>query len=128
MENKTLVTLIGSDLKQNEWIYSWLKSNKITNIELKILPRMNRQDMYREILLSDYGIAVIRDPHYDFGTKVFDYILCGVPIFDYFDEENNFVAFFKEQLSSTKITKFDISFVREDLIGKHKDLLIGCMV
>lgn len=124
---KTLIKLIGSSRENNEWILKWVKENNLFNIELEILPRMDREEMYKNILEADYGVAVIRDPDYDFGTKVFDYILCDIPIFDYFDEPNKFTDYFKPFLTSFSEKTFTKSFLRESIINEKKDDLLGCM-
>lgn len=124
---KTIIKLIGTDRISNDWINEWLRDDKINNIELEILPRMNREEMYKNILEADYGIAVIRDPNYDFGTKVFDYILCDIPIFDYFDEPNNFTDYFKPFLTSVSEKTFTKSFLRGSIIDEKRDDLLGCM-
>lgn len=124
---KTIIKLIGSSRENNEWILKWIKEKNLLNIKLEILPRMNREEMYKNILEADYGIAVIRDPDYDFGTKVFDYILCEIPIFDYFDKPNKFTDYFKSFLTSSSEKTFTNSFLRESLIDEKKDNLFGCM-
>ncbi len=40
------------------------------------------------------GIALIRDPDYDFGTNVFDYIALGLPVLNYFSKPNPFTDYF----------------------------------
>lgn len=124
---RTVIKLIGSNIEKNKWVVDWIEAEGLANIELQILPRMNRIEMYKEILKADYGIAVIRDPFYDFGTKVFDYILCSKPIFDYFGEGNNFTVFFENQLTSSKKQDFNIEFLREKLIEREKKLLLGSL-
>lgn len=121
---KTIVNLIGSNIEKNEWVIEWIKKEQLNYIKLSILPRMNRIDMYKEILKADYGIAVIRDPNYDFGTKVFDYILCQKPIFDYFDEKNNFAIFFEKQMKSNSEIDFSVKFFRGELIEEEKELIL----
>ncbi|WP_297442329.1 hypothetical protein [Sulfurimonas sp.] len=123
----TLLKLIGSNIGKNKWIQDWIIKNSLNNIKIEFLPRMNRKEMYEEILLADYGIAVIRDPNYDFGTKVFDYILCRIPILDYFESKNNFVDFFQDQLTSSNNKSFNRSFLRNELIEKQKKLLLGVL-
>lgn len=121
---KTIIKLIGSNLEKNKWIINWMQEENLSNIELQILPRMSREEIYKEIVKVDYAIAVVRDPNYDFGTKVFDYILCGKAIFDYFEEQNNFVSFFQKQMTSSKEQDFTFTFIREDLIETKKKLLL----
>ncbi|MBE0472059.1 MAG: hypothetical protein IBX55_21450 [Methyloprofundus sp.] len=95
-EKKVLLKLVGADYEKNKWIEDYLAQENIENVRLDILRRMGRREMYIQILLSDIGVTIIRDPDYEFGTKVFDYILCGLPIFYYFDVSNPFSCFFTE--------------------------------
>jgi len=127
LNKKTIIKLIGTNKQRNSWINGWLEENNIKNIEIVILPRMNHTEMYKVILNATYGIAVIRDPDYDFGTKVFDYILCGIPIFDYFDEPNKFTDYFKSFLTSFIKGPLAKSFLRESLINEKRNKLLGCM-
>lgn len=127
LNKKTIIKLIGTNAQKNSWIYRWLKENNISNIEIAILPRMDYKQMYKKILNATYGIAVIRDPDYDFGTKVFDYILCEIPVFDYFNEPNKFTDYFKSFLTSTNEKTFTKSFLRESMIDEKRDKLLGCI-
>lgn len=119
--------VIGSDIEKNLWVYNWLNESRLHNVAIKFLPRMSRYDMYKEIILSHIGIVVIRDPDYDFGTKVFDYILCKKPVFDYFDERNEFTEFFKKYLSKNQFQNNmnSYNFDRLENINKFKNNLIG---
>lgn len=125
----TTLKLIGSNKKNNEWIENWLKENNIINIEISIFPWMDRIDMYKEIIAATYGVTVIRDADYEYGTKVFDYILCNTPIFNYFSIENSFTQYFKEYLTPhTGIKKNKYHFLRENLIDEKKELLTKCLL
>lgn len=124
---KIIIKLIGSNYDRNVWIHDWIRKNRLDNLELQILERMNRKNMYKEIISADYGITVIRDPHYEFGTKVFDYILCEVPIFNYFDDENNFTNFFNNFLNTNANKNFNVSYLREDLIAVKKEILLSVL-
>ena len=125
---KVLVKLIGSNFEQNKWIFSFLKKHQLKNISLEILPRLDRKFMYIEILKSDYGLSILRDPNYDFGTKIYDYILCQKPILNYFDKDNNFTIFFKKFLDSYEYSSSsNKSFLREKLILEHRVSLIKAL-
>lgn len=39
-------------------------------------------------------MTILRDPSYDFGTKVYDYIALGLPVVNYFCEPNSFTDYF----------------------------------
>lgn len=91
---KVILSVLGADKEQNAWIDSFIEEQAIHNVECVLLDRVSHEEMYRLITQSDVAVTVIRDPDYDFGTKVFDYIACGIPVFNYFEEENNFSKYF----------------------------------
>ena len=55
---------------------------------------MERSCLFDAIASCDYGLSIVRDPDYEFGTKIFDYIALGLPIVNYFDAPNNFTRYF----------------------------------
>lgn len=89
-----LLKVIGADENENEWIFDYIKIQGLANIQCALVPRLARENLFREIIKSDVGIAVIRDPDYEFGTKVYDYIVCSKPIMYYFENENSFTKYF----------------------------------
>lgn len=129
LHKKTTIKLIGSSVIENHWIYEWIKLNSLKNIELEMLPRMSREKMYKEILDSDYGLTVIRNPSYDLGTKVYDYILCNKPIFNYFREENEFTIFFHNYLlEHSNENIFDKNlFNRKAIMNRQKDEILEAL-
>lgn len=129
LDIKTIIKLIGASIDKNRWIYEWLKEKNLTNVKIDMVQWMERSDMYQEIINADYGICVIRDPAYDFGTKVFDYIVCGIPVFNYFDGANEFSEYFRDFLTDSKVRKNqpDVFFVRDRLLKKQKKNLIDAL-
>jgi len=124
---KVVFKIIGADIKKNKTLLKFIKNNNIKNIELKILPRMEKIKMLEQILKSDIAITVLRDPEYDLGTKIYQYILCGVPIFNYFDDKvhNDFVKLFiKSDLK--QIVKND-KFLRINQINQYKQVIINAL-
>jgi len=111
LDKKVVLRLVGSNSEANSWITGFIQSNQISNVRFEILERMGREDMYKQILMADIGVTIIRDPDYEFGTKVFDYILCGKEVFNYFDSTNQFSEFFIK-------TKFNHHCDRNKLIVK----------
>jgi len=113
-DKKIVLRLVGSNPEKNAWIANFIQSNKIHNIRFEILKRMSRESMYKQILRADVGVTIIRDPDYEFGTKVFDYILCGKEIFNYFDDANLFSDFFIKNKNESCHC-----FSRNELIMNH---------
>jgi len=117
--SKYELTIVAADEAANSWITDWLSDNNIQNVRIKFLPRVSRSDLYKLIIEHDHGVSIIRDPDYDFGTKVFDYIACGKPIFNYFKNHNNFTLYFDGYLTHNNpgILKQKID-TREHLVRK----------
>jgi len=124
MNKKIIIKLIGVDISKNRWVLEYVKKEHLNNIKIEILSRLNKEKLYEQILKSNFGITIVRDPSYDLGTKVFDYILCEKPIYNYFEEDNEFTNFFKKQLTSSSEKDFGVQFMREYNLEKNKDLLL----
>lgn len=125
---KIKIKLIGSDVDKNKWLNFWLLDNNYFNITVEIFSRMSRKEMYKTILQSDVGLTVIRDPNYEFGTKIFDYILCKTPVLNYFDEENSFTDFFKSYFSVGIDSNRGDEFNRNYLIENNRKRIIGVLL
>jgi len=124
-KNKNIILkVVGADFKENKWIIDYIQKQIYSNIKYDYIDRVDRVQLYKLIIDSDVAISVIRDPSYDFGTKVFDYILCKKPILNYFDTENAFTEFFNGFFESNFSDK-DISFLRSDLLNSKKEKLLG---
>jgi len=119
-----VIQLIGSSVNSNGWIEGYLLTKGYYNITVHILPRMEKLQMYELILKADMCLTIVRDPSYEFGTKVFDYILCDKYIFNYFDSENNFLLEFKDVMSSSltrnQLKDVNTTELRRDLIVNSK--------
>lgn len=91
---QTEVRLIGCNEKSNEWVAEFYK--KISNGfgYVTFLPKMREEALYENMINADYGLVVVRDPNYDFGTKIYDYIALGLLVINYFDRPNNFTNYF----------------------------------
>lgn len=94
-QNKKIkIQLIGSSNERNIWLDEFLKTESSGRAYLEILPRKNREELYEVLAKADYGMTILRDPSYEFGTKIYDYIALGLPVVNYFDEPNNFTNYF----------------------------------
>lgn len=94
-QNKNIkIQLIGSDNEKNSWLNAYLNNKSLGRARLEILPRMNRIELYQTMAKADFGLTVLRDPDYEFGTKIYDYIALGLPVINYFDKPNNFTQYF----------------------------------
>lgn len=93
-QKKLKLCLIGSDKEQNSWTIDYFF--KITNgrgtVEIK--DRLQGELLYHELLQADYGLVILRNPDYEFGTKIYDYIALNLKTVNYFDEPNNFTKYF----------------------------------
>lgn len=59
-------------------------AEKYINIECNVFDFVGRDEIINIIEGYDIGVVMLRDQNYEFGTKIYDYIMCGVPIFDCF--------------------------------------------
>ncbi len=116
-------TIIGPHRSENEWLEQYFMENKLP-IQLDLLPTMTPANLDAKLAETDLGIAVVRDPYYELGTKSFLYVAHGIPIFNYFTETNNFTHFFSGCLDSEIRNDLDNSkFSREYQINKMDDTL-----
>ena len=79
-------------------------TDAITQMEFKdrkhvvIKPRMTYEKMISFISDADIGLVMVRNEELELGTKVFDYIGAGVPVFDWFQDNSMFHTYFKRYL------------------------------
>lgn len=88
------ILLIGSDKEENNWVKQYFSQLTLGRGIVEILPRMEKKELFITMLEANFGLTILRDPSYDFGTKVYDYIALGLPIVNYFDKPNNFTNYF----------------------------------
>lgn len=86
--------LIGSDRQKNDWFIQFCSQAFNCNVTVEILPHMAREELYRVMIKANYGLVILRDPSYEFGTKVYDYLALGLPVINYFDTPNKFTNYF----------------------------------
>lgn len=103
-----VIQLIGSDINENSWISSYLTEISGNRARLEILPKMSRESLYKTMAKANFGLTVLRNPDYEFGTKIYDYIALGLPVVNYFDAPNNFTQYFDACL--------DVSFDKNTLL------------
>ncbi len=120
-----VVRLVGSDPLINNWVGDYVRYVSSGFGRVEMLGRVDKDGLYRILSEADLAISLIRDPNYEFGTKVFDYIAMSVPVFNYFDSENNFTRFFNRYLDvGFGCDKDIVSISRLDAINKYRDKLI----
>jgi len=90
MDVRYTIYFIGTDVPTAEKLEG--RSNVV------VMPRLSYSEMVEFLADADVGLAIIRNEELDLGTKVFDYIGLGIPIFDWFKEESMFHSFFKPYL------------------------------
>jgi len=95
---KIEIKLIGSSVEKNNWVQDYFSELSGGCGYINLLPKISRGSLYKEMLNSDFGIVIVRDPSYEYGTKIYDYIAMGLPVVNYFDEPNNFTKYFDPAL------------------------------
>ena len=121
-----LIQLIGSSEKENAWVVEYMKDMSGGKAFVEILPKKSRKELYKLMADANYGLVVLRDPSYDFGTKVYDYIALGLPIVNYFDKPNNFTNYFDICLdepfgTSKKVPEIRRSKLISNVLDAQKD-------
>jgi len=87
-----IIQIIGANKEENAWIKDYILIYE--NIEYKYVDRVDQVVLYKLLKASDYALAIIRDPNYDYGTKIFEYVACELKVINYFSESNNFTNYF----------------------------------
>lgn len=88
---------IGSNKEKIEPIVKKLKMEN----HVVFIPRMPYHEAIKRAKRADIGFCILRDESLEHGTKTFDYIGMGLPIFDCFEEGSMFHNFFKPYLTLT---------------------------
>lgn len=70
--------------------------NSFKNICVEFKEKESYRYCINSIKKSDVGILLLRNEEFEYGTKVFDYIAVGIPIFDLFDHNKSFYSNFKK--------------------------------
>ncbi len=122
------LNVLGANKAANKWIHDYIQSKGYQQISFTLWDRMPKQEMYEAIFSSDIAISLIRDPNYDFGTKVFEYILCQTPIFHYFESSNTFSTYFQgffyEKDKQIDYKNMEERFIRENILEHNKNALL----
>lgn len=97
--------LIGSNVDINKKL---IQENNLIN-NTYFIKRMPYEDAISFASQCDFGICILRNEELEFGTKVFDYIGLGLPIFDSFDHSSSFYRFFQEYVTDAQSNNILIS-------------------
>lgn len=122
-----ILHLVGADVKKNQWIRQYIR-HKYFDIEVMMSARMSRKELYTAIACSDCGIVVLRDPSYEFGTKVFDYLALQTPILDAFPEDSPFSQDFRQYLDTSTSSGTAYYHSRQAQIQEHRPLILDSLV
>ncbi|MFM5676228.1 hypothetical protein ACET57_04105 [Aeromonas veronii] len=120
LDRQCILQLIGCDRHDNKWVCEYVEKEKKSNIiKVEILPRLDKLDLYKLMSEAFCAITVIRDPSYDFGTKIYDYLALELKYLDYFDSDNEFNSFFSAYSDlNNKLNGSEILIVREEILRK----------
>lgn len=118
------INVYGADKETNQWIFSFLKNYH--NIEFILHPRLAQKELYEALSYSDIYISVIRDPSFDYGTKIFEYISFDKPVLNYFSDNNKFLEYFDGAFDvNINSCKFSKVIVREDILELRKTEILS---
>ncbi|KQZ12882.1 hypothetical protein ASD44_01465 [Mesorhizobium sp. Root554] len=125
-DNNCVLKIFSVDPKRNDWIREYISERNIKNINFESYRSIERLDLLEEIVKSDYGISIVRDQNYEFGTKVFDYLVCGLKILDYIEKDGGSYAKYFNRFFSENLRVEDIQhFSREMFIAKKSKVIFG---
>ncbi|MGJ0626967.1 hypothetical protein [Xenorhabdus bovienii] len=122
--NKIKIQLVGSNKDSNQWAIDYFHNISNGRGTLDILPFLEKKELFDLISKSDLGIVLLRNPDYEYGTKVFDYIAKNKPVVNYFDKPNNFTIYFDAALDrsfnlATKIPEIDRINLIKNVLDKQ---------
>lgn len=134
---KSFIEILGNSNHQFKLLF--IGTDNITkelfqmNSYKNICVEFKEQESYRycinSIKKSDVGILLLRNEEFEYGTKVFDYIAVGIPIFDLFDHNKSFYSNFKKFIFDdfNKIPDlepdFNMIYARQNQLLKLVDLI-----
>lgn len=126
-DSHCIIKVVGANESKNSWIADYLVKYK--NMSYVYVDRVNKEELYFILKTSNYALTIIRDPDYDYGTKIFEYLACDLKVINYFYEKNNFTEYFDGafDLNFSDNSIFDKCIIRESLISEHTDSLVSIL-
>ncbi len=98
LDRKAMITFAGSEGAAVVAFASRIVSPE--RVEIRCLDRLPYEESLSLVASADCGVLISRNEDFDFGTKVFDYIGCGIPILDCFDHDKLFYKTFRKYIVS----------------------------
>jgi len=108
--NSLVIDFIGTPVSPTGELLRELELEKISVFHRK----MSYLEAIKIAAKADMGLCVVRDEEFELGTKAFDYIGLGLPIYNCFQNDSNFSKFFSDFLSRDKN-----KILNPDLIKKY---------
>lgn len=119
------IIVYSNSKESNDWINLFIKENNINNIIFMNEYSVDRGVILNKIIESDFGIVMLRDDRYEFGTKVFDYIVCGKKVLTYPFTPSAFTDYFKNSLDGNLEVERRESYLRSRMIENKREKIIG---
>lgn len=111
-----LIQLVGCEFEDNKWLNKYLADEYLGRIKVEFIERLSKEDLYKLLSEAFCAVTIIRDPSYEFGTKIYDYIAIGLPFLNYFDnEKNSFIDFFGAWS--------DVNFIQDHMVIERKAIV-----
>ncbi|MGD6967749.1 glycosyltransferase [Rossellomorea vietnamensis] len=104
-----IIEFIGT----NEELTSPIIKNLGMEKHVRFIPRMPYQEAIMRASKADIGLGMMRNEEIEHGTKTFDYIGLGLPIFDCFTKGSLFHQFFEPYLTLTKTVEIPLETRRK---------------
>lgn len=118
-ERKIRLTLIGAAPTANAGVRKYIENN-YPQITVCLMGRVSRHRLLRKVYASDVGLLLVRDDEFEYGTKIYDYILCGITILTNASEGSDLGNLVEENsLGNIEINRSVlIAQYRKEILGK----------
>lgn len=102
------IDFIGTPVSPTGELLREVKLEKISTFH----PKMSYLEAIKIAAKANMGLCVIRDEKFDLGTKAFDYIGLGLPIYNCFQNDSNFSQFFSNFLSRDRSKRLNPDLIK----------------
>jgi glycosyltransferase involved in cell wall biosynthesis len=113
-DQQYILEFIGSN---EELIKPMVEKLEMTE-NVRFIPRLPYKEAIERAANADIGFCILRDETIEHGTKTFDYIGLGLPIFDCFQKDSHFHSFFAPYLTVTEKRQIPMN-IREKFYRKN---------
>ena len=110
------ILLIGCDQQANQQFFA----NFYPDVNYEIRERLPYSQALQIAASCQWGICIVRNEDYEYGTKIFDYIYLKLKILNIFDRNKDFYQYFKDYLDNPEQidrARFDRQSIWQKALG-----------